>query len=109
MKIKENLTINEATNYAKDNDCYDSAMFKINLNDKYIISGKFLDAYYDLIQIPILGDGFIRFKELCARYGESNISIDIVDEEEFKSGVSFDFIVRGRYMDIPEEYKPIED
>ena len=107
MKIKENLTVNEATDYAKKNG-YDSAMFKINLNDKYIASGKFLDAYYDLIQIPILGSGFTRFKELCEEYGERNISIDIVDEEEFKSGVSFDFIIRGRYMDIPEKYKLAE-
>ena len=53
MWIKENLTVNEATDYA-ENIGYDSVMFRINLNDKYIASGKFLDAYYDLIQIPVL-------------------------------------------------------
>lgn len=104
MKIKENLTINEATDYAENNG-YDSVMFRINLNDKYLASGKFLDAYYDLIQIPVLGKGFTRFNELCKEYGERNISIDIVDEEEFKSGVRFDFIIRERYRDIPEEYQ----
>lgn len=105
MKIKENLTVNEATRYAEDNG-YNSVMFRINLNGKYLASGKFLDAYYGLIQIPIVGEGFTRFKELCEEYGERNISIDIVDEKEFKSGVNFDFVIRGKYMDVPDEYKP---
>ena len=108
MKIKENMTINEATDYAENNG-YDSVMFRINLNDKYLASGKFLDAYYDMIQIPVLGEGFTRFKELCTEYGERNISIDIVDTEEFNAGVRFDFIIRERYMDIPEEYKIKEE
>lgn len=108
MKIKENMTINEATDYAENNG-YDSVMFRINFNDKYLASGKFLDAYYDMIQIPVLGEGFTRFKELCTEYGERNISIDIVDEEEFKAGVRFDFIMRERYKDIPEEYKIMEE
>ena len=38
MKIKENMTINEATDYAENNG-YDSVMFRINLNDKYLASG----------------------------------------------------------------------
>ena len=108
MKIKENLTVNEAKRYAENNG-YNSVMFRINLNGKYMICGKFLDAYYDLIQIPILGTGFTRFQELCEEYGERNISVDIVDEEEFKRSVSFDFIIRQRYMDIPEEYKVNEE
>ena len=108
MWIKENLTVNEATDYAEKNG-YDSVMFRINLNNKYIASGKFLDAYYDLIQIPVLGSGFTRFKELCKEYGERNISIDIVNEKDFKHGVNFDFIIRGKYMDIPEDYKLTED
>ena len=108
MWIKENLTVNEATDYAEKNG-YDSVMFRINLNDKYIASGKFLDAYYDLIQIPVCGSGFTRFKELCEEYGERNLSIDIVNEEDFKRGVNFDFIIRGKYMDVPDEYKPKED
>ena len=108
MWIKENLTVNEATDYAEKNG-YDSVMFRINLNDKYIASGKFLDAYYDLIQIPVLGSGFTRFKELCEEYGERNLSIDIVSEEDFKRGVNFDFIIRSKYMDVPDEYKPTGD
>lgn len=104
MKIKENMTINEAIDYAENNG-YNSTMFRINLNDKYLASGKFLDAYYDMIQIPALGEGFTRFKELCEEYGERNISIDIVDAEEFNAGVRFDFIIRERYMDIPEKYQ----
>lgn len=108
MKMKENLTISEATDYAENNG-HDSVMFRINLNNKYLASGKFLDAYYNLIQIPVLGEGFTRFNELCKEYGERNISIDIVDEEEYKAGVRFDFVIREKYMDIPEEYKIMEE
>jgi hypothetical protein len=104
MKIKEGLTVREAIKYAKDNG-FDKEMFRININDKYVISGKFLDAYYEMVLIPVMGSGFTRFQELCNTHGERNISIDIVDEEEFKSGVSFDFIIRGKFAEIPEEYK----
>lgn len=37
MWIKDNLTVNEATDYAEKNG-YNSVMFRINLNDKYIAS-----------------------------------------------------------------------
>lgn len=104
MKIKENLTVREAIKYAKDNG-FDKEMFSLKINNEYIISGKFLDAYYEMIQIPLLGNGFTRFKEFCEQYGERNISIDIIDEQEFKTCVSMDFIIRGKFNDIPEEYK----
>lgn len=108
MKIKEGFTVREAVKYAEDNG-YDSTMFRLSINDKYVVSGRFLDAYYEMILLPVLGDGFARFKELCEQHGERNISIDIVDEEEFKSGVWFDFIMRGKFAEVPEEYKPADD
>ena len=106
MKIKENLTVRETVKYAEDNG-YNSVMFRLNINDKYTASGKFLDAYYEMILIPVLGNGFTRFKELCEAHGDRNISIDIIDEEEFKSGVWFDFIIRGKFAEVPDEYKPV--
>lgn len=107
MKIEENLSVYEAEEYAKDNG-FDNTTFKININGNYVVSGKFLDAYYSMIQIPVLGSGFTRFADLQKEYGDRNISIDIVDEEEFKLGVSFDFILRGKYDSIPEEYRMSE-
>lgn len=104
MKIKENLSVFEAEEYAKDNG-YDSVTFKLNIKDKYVASGKFLDAYYSMIRLPVLGIGFTRFSNLQEEYGDRNIAIDIVDEDEFKTGVMFDFIVRGKYDSIPEEYQ----
>lgn len=104
MKIKENLSVFEAEEYAKDNG-YDSVTFKLNIKDKYVASGKFLDAYYSMIRLPVLGTGFTRFSNLQEEYGDRNIAIDIVDEDEFKTGVMFDFIVRGKYDSIPEEYQ----
>lgn len=106
MKIKENLTVREAIKYAEDNG-FDKEMFSLKINDKYVATGKFLDAYYEMIQIPSLGEGFMRFKELCEQYGDRNISIDIIDEQEFKTCVAMDFILRGKFNDIPEEYKLI--
>lgn len=104
MKIKEGLTVREALTYAKDNG-YDSTAFKLNINDNYVISGKFIDAYYEMINLPFIGTGFTRFKELCEQYGERNISIDIVDEEEFKTGVEFDFIIHGKFDLMPKKYQ----
>ena len=104
MKIKEDLTPTEAREYAEKNG-FNSVMFEIKLNDKYIVSGKFIDAYYDIIEIPILGQGYIRLKALCEEYGERILSLDIIDEEDFKNRVNLDFILRGKYMDIPSEYK----
>ena len=103
MKIKEGLSVREAIKHAEDNG-YDKEMFRLNINDKYVASGRFLDAYYEMIIIPVLGNGFTRFQDLCDAHGDRNISIDIVDEEEFKSGVYFDFIIRGKYKEVPKEY-----
>lgn len=104
MKIKENLTVREAITYAEDNG-FDKEMFSLKINEKHVVSCKFLDAYYEMIQIPVLGNGFVTFKQLCEQHGERNISIDIIDEEEFKNGIAFDFIIRGKFDEIPEEYK----
>lgn len=107
MKIKENLTVREAEDYAKENG-YDKVAFSLKINDKYVVSGKYLDAYYDLIEIPVFGSGFTRFADLCKKHGERNLSIDIIDEEELKNSISFDFIIRGKFDSIPEEYKIAE-
>ena len=48
-------------------------------------------------------------RNYAKKYGERNISIDIVNEKDFKHGVNFDFIIRGKYMDIPKDYKLTED
>lgn len=104
---KKNLTVREAVQYAQDNG-FDKEMFKLNINGKYVASGKFLDAYYEFITIPIMGTGFLRFQDLCDEYGERNISVDIIEKEEFNAGVSFDFIIRGKFDSIPEEYKIAE-
>jgi len=108
MKIKENLSVREVIAYAENNG-FDSVMFRLNINDNYVASGKFLDAYYEMIIIPVIGSGFTRFKELCEAYGDRNISVDIIDEEEFKTGVWFDFIIRGKISEVPDEYKPVEE
>lgn len=107
MKIKENLTVREAEDYAKENG-YNKVAFSLKINDKYVVSGKYLDAYYDLIEIPVLGSGFTRFTDLCKEHGERSLSIDIIDEEELKNSISFDFIIRGKFDSIPEEYKIAE-
>lgn len=108
MKIKENLSIYEATQYAKDNG-FNSVTFRLNINNNYTASGKFLDAYYDFVILPVVGDGFVRLNDFREEYGDKNVSMDIIDDKEYKTGVWFDFVVRGRYNEVPEEYKPIKE
>jgi len=63
MKVRENLTVREAIKYAKDNG-FNKEMFSLKINDKYAVSGKLLDAYIDMVQIPVLGLGFLIVKLL---------------------------------------------
>jgi hypothetical protein len=102
MENKENLTTEKAIEFAKENG-FDSVMFCLRINESTVY-GKFLDAYLEMILIPVVGiNNFITFNQLSDIYGEDNMSVRIVDEEEYKMGVFFDFILRGK--EVPDEYK----
>ena len=90
--------------YAKENG-YDSVMFDIVKGDKHLATAKFLDAYYEFIRIPVIGEGFIRLSDLEDAHGY-DLEYNVLNEQEYRIQVSLDFIVRGK--EIPEEFS-LED
>ena len=97
----KNLNSRQLLKYAEENG-YDSVMFSVKKNGTHTVTGKFLDAYYEFVQIPLLGNGFVRIGDLEERMGY-DITFDVLDEEAFKTGVRLDFLLRGK--NIPKEYQ----
>ena len=97
----KNMNSRQLLKYAEENG-YDSVMFSIKKNGTHIMTGKFLDAYYEFVQIPILGSGFVRISDMEEHIGY-DITFDVLDEEAFKTGVRLDFLLRGQ--NIPKEYE----
>jgi hypothetical protein len=85
--------------YAKDNG-FDSVMFCVkNGSGTHICVGKFLDAYYEFVTIPFLGDGFVRISTLEEQLGY-DIQFEEIDKKTYSSGVFLDFVLRGK--DVPK-------
>lgn len=94
------MTTRELLNYAEHNG-YNSVMFAVKKDGKHVVTGKFLDAYYEFIQIPVMGDGFVRISALEQQLGY-DISFDIINSEtEFYEGIFLDYIIRGKV--VPDE------
>lgn len=72
------LNAYELEEYAKDNG-FDSLEFMM-ISPK-IFKGKFLDAYYGMIQIPEIGEGFIMLKELIKQFGFDNLKFVVLESE----------------------------
>jgi hypothetical protein len=80
--LKENLTTNELIDYAQDNG-FDSLKFIGKVKENGIpFTGKFLDAYYELVEIPMLGEGFIRLSDISKMYGDRNVYYSIPENDE---------------------------
>lgn len=86
--------------YAEDNG-YNSVKFEITKNGKHLVTGKFLDAYFEFVQIPFLGEGFVTISQLEEQLGY-DIEFDVIDDEKFISLTRIDFILRGQ--PLPEKY-----
>ena len=97
----KNLNVRQILEYAKDNG-FNSVMFSLKKDGSHFVAGKFLDAYFEFVQIPFLGDGFFTMSELEKNFGLS-ISFDVLDEEGFLTAVRLDFLLRGK--ELPEKYK----
>ena len=96
-----NLNVRQILEYAKENR-FNSVMFSLKKDGSHFVAGKFLDAYFELVQIPFLGDGFVTMSDLEMNFGH-DISFDVLDEEGFLTAVRFDFLLRGK--ELPEKYK----
>ena len=96
----KNMSSRQLLKYAKENG-HDSVMFSVKKNGTHTVTGKFLDAWYEFVRIPVLGNGFTRISDLEEQLGY-DITFDVLTEEEFKNGVRLDFLLRGQ--NIPKEY-----
>lgn len=86
--------------YAKDNG-FNSVRFSISKNGNHLVAGKFLDAYFEFVEIPLLGDGFITIAQLEQELGY-DIEFEVIDEEKYKAYVRLDFLLRGET--IPKKF-----
>lgn len=91
--------------YAKENG-FNSVKFSLKKNGQHTIAGKFLDAYYEFVQIPLLGNGFVRMDQLEEQLGY-DITFDVLTDNEFTTAVTLDFLLRGK--EIPKEYMEVQD
>lgn len=97
----KNLNVRQILKYAKENG-FNSVMFSLKKDGSHCVAGKFLDAYFEFVQIPFLGDGFVTISDLEKNFG-NNISFDVLDEEAFLTAVRLDFLFRGK--ELPEKYQ----
>lgn len=87
--------------YCEENG-YNSVKFQVMQGDKPVCSGKALDIYYEMVTIPVIGEEhFVRLSDLEDQFGY-NIGFRILTEEEYKTLVAFDFIIRGK--EVPQKY-----
>lgn len=86
--------------YAKENG-FNTVKFSIRKNGNHLVAGKFLDAYFEFVEIPLLGDGFITIGQLENELGY-DIEFGVLTDDEFVCAVRFDFILRGKTP--PEKY-----
>ena len=96
----ENMNTRQLLNYAKDNG-YNTVKFICRKNGKMVCVGEFLDAYYEFIKIPVLGDGFVSLDTLEEERGY-DIMFDVLTDEMYKTYVQMDFMLRGK--EIPKQY-----
>ena len=94
------MNTRQIINYAKENG-FNSVKFSIKKNGNHLVAGKFLDAYFEFVEIPLLGDGFVTIEQLENELGY-DIEFEVIDEEKYKTVVRFDFLLRGKPM--PEKF-----
>lgn len=69
--------------YAEDNG-YNSVKFRLHKNGRTLAVGEFLDAYYEFVKIPLIGDGFVQIRDLEQQLGY-DIEFDVISDKEYES------------------------
>ena len=90
----------EIINYAKENG-FDSVKFVLKRNEQELAAGEFLDAYFELVKIPVLGDGILIISQLEQGLGY-DIEFEVLTDEEYIAHIRLDFILRGK--ELPKEF-----
>lgn len=93
MESPKDLNVRQLLAYAKDNG-YDNVKF-IGKSENGFFVGEFLDAYFEFIKIPVIGDGFVTISQIEEVFGY-DIKFDIVKDEEYQWLVNMDFILHGK-------------
>ncbi len=70
--------------------------------------GEFLDAYFEFVKIPILGDGFVTISQIEEVLGY-DIKFDIVKDEEYQWFVNMDLLLHGKISNNMGEYDGDKD
>lgn len=92
-ELPKGINTRQLLEYAKDNG-FNSVKF-LGKNEKASFVGQFLDAYFEFVKIPALGNGFITIGQIENEIGY-DIIFDVLDGEEYRSLVKLDFILRGK-------------
>jgi hypothetical protein len=80
--LKENLTTSELIKYAEDNG-FDSLKFIGKINENGLpFTGKFIDAYYGFVELPMFGKGMMRLSDISKMYGDRNVFYSIPENDE---------------------------
>ncbi|MEE1138225.1 MAG: hypothetical protein U0M02_07080 [Acutalibacteraceae bacterium] len=90
----------EIINYAQENG-FNSVKFVLKKGEQKLATGKFLDAYFEFVQIPILGDGFVTISQLEQELGY-DIEFEVLTDEEYIAHGRLDFLLRGK--EFPKEF-----
>ena len=97
------MNTRQLINYAKDNG-FNSVKFSIKKNGNHLAAGKFLDAYFEFVEIPLLGEGFVTIGQIEADLGY-DIEFEVIDEEKYNAYVRLDFLLRGKPLPEKVSYK----
>ena len=90
----------EIINYAKENG-FDSVKFVLKRGKQELAAGNFLDACFEFVKIPILGDGFVTISQLEQELGY-DIEFEVLTDEEYIAHIRWDFLLRGK--ELPKEF-----
>lgn len=93
MDMPRGINVRQLLEYAKDNG-YNSVKFLCK-NEKTAFVGEFLDAYYELVKIPALGNGFVTLEQIEHESGY-DVVFDVLDEETYRLGAKVDCILHGK-------------
>ncbi|WP_090739387.1 hypothetical protein [Paenibacillus sp. Mc5Re-14] len=72
------MNIYEIQEYAKDHG-FDSLKFAMTNRNGATFYGHFLDAYFGMIMIPEIGDGFIVISHLIQEYGFDEFEFTVLE------------------------------
>ena len=86
------LSTREFIAYAKD---HEKTKFMGGAKRKGSFVGEVLDAYFEFLKIPVLGNGFVMIKQIEEELGY-DLEWKVLPEEVYKDYVKFDFVIHGK-------------